>query len=51
MIIIGINNFELDLFLVDSIIFSTNGTVHIDTHLVTAEVKKFKLMCENFEIQ
>jgi len=48
MIIIGIDGIDIDLFLVTTIIFADLETVHIDEHLVTADIKKYELSCEEY---
>ena len=50
MLIIGINHIEKDLFLVETIMWFSKWGVHIDTQLVTADIKKYKLSCETFEV-
>ena len=51
MIIIGINNFELDLFIVTTITSCDQYGVHIDERVVTGHIQNHSVMCETFEIQ
>ena len=51
MIIIGIDGIDIDLFMVTTIFYCDATSVHIDEHLVTADIKKYNLTCENYEVQ
>ena len=48
--IISINAFENTMFLVETYMWYDENGVHIDTHLVMGDIKKYLLSCETYEV-